>query len=93
MKDTDAGFGLAVGTARMTKTNIDYQHSIFRTVDTNTRRVGETAACVPPAGVGAGLHSMVIEAGRLKIITTRPLDYEVSIEAQDPEHPPTKPVF
>ena len=93
VKDTDAGFGAAVGTARMTKTNIDYEHSIFRTVDTNTRRVGETAACVPPNGVGAGLHSMKIENGRLKIMSTRPLDYEVNIDAQDPEHPPTKPVF
>ena len=93
VKDTDAGFGAAVGTARMTKTNIDYQHSIFRTVDTNTRRVGETAACIPPRGVGAGLVSMKIEGGRLKILTSRPLDYEVSLDAQDPDHPPTKPVF
>jgi hypothetical protein len=93
VKDTDAGFGLAVGTARMTKNNIDYMHSIFRTVDTNTRRVGETAACVPPNGVGAGLFSLKIEDGRFKLISTRPLDYEVNMDAQDPEHPPTKPVF
>ena len=93
VKDSEAGFGLAIGTARMTKVNIDYQHSIPRTVDTTTRRVGETAACVPPAGVGAGLHSIRIEDGRLKIMTTRPLDYEVGIDAQDPQHPPTKPVF
>ena len=32
VKDSEAGFGAAVGTARMTKTNIDYMHSIFRTV-------------------------------------------------------------
>ncbi len=93
VKDSEAGFGLAVGTARMTKANIDWQHSIPRTVDTATRRVGETPACVPPAGVGAGLHSIKIEDGRLKIMTTRPLDYEVSIEPQDPQHPPEKPVF
>ena len=93
VKDTEAGFGFAIGTARMTKDNIDYMHSIFRTVDTNTRRVGETAACVPPNGVVAGLYSMKIENGRLKIITTRPLDYEVNIEVQDPQHPPTVPVF
>ena len=93
VRDTDAGFGLAVGTARMTKANIDFQHSIFRTVDTKARRVGETAACVPPAGVGAGLVSVKIEDGRFKLISNRPLDYEVSIDAQDPEHPPTKPVF
>jgi hypothetical protein len=93
VKDTDAGFGAAIGTARMTKTNIDYMHSIFRTVDTNTRRVGETAACIPPRGVGAGLYSIKIENGRFKLITTRPLDYEVNIDAQDPEHPPTNPVF
>ena len=93
VKDSEAGFGAAVGTARMTKANIDYQHSIFRTVDTNARRVGETGACIPPAGVGAGLYSMKIEDGRLKIVTTRPLDYEVSIDVQDPQHPPVKPVF
>jgi hypothetical protein len=93
VKDTEAGFGTAVGTARMSKDNIDYMHSIFRTVDTNTRRVGEIAACIPPNGVGAGLVSMKIEDGRLKIMTNRPLDYEVSIDVQDPLHPPTKPVF
>ena len=93
VKDSDAGFGLAIGTARMTKANIDYQHSIFRTIDTNTRQVGETAACVPPKGVGAGLHSIKIEDGRFKVMTSRPLDYEVNIDPQDPEHPPTKPVF
>ena len=93
VKDSEAGFGLAVGTARMTKANIDWQHSIPRTVDTVARRVGETAACVPPAGVGAGLNSIKIEDGRLKIVTTRPLDYEVGIDPQDPQHPPTKPVF
>lgn len=93
VKDTNAGFGLATGTARMSKQNIDPSHSIFRTIDTNTRQVGETAACVPPRGVGAGLYSMKIEDGRFKVITTRPLDYEVNIEPQDPQHPPTKPVF
>jgi hypothetical protein len=93
VKDSAAGFGFAIGTALMTKANIDYQHSIFRTVDTNTREVGETAACIPPKGAVAGLYSIKIEDGRLKVMTTRPLDYEVSIDPQDPEHPPTKPVF
>lgn len=93
VRDSNAGFGLAIGTARMTKANIDYQHSIFRTIDTNTRQVGETAACVPPKGVGAGLYSFKIEDGRFKVMTTRPLDYEVNIDPQDPEHPPTKSVF
>jgi hypothetical protein len=77
----------------MTKDNIDYQHSIFRTIDTNTRVVGETAKCVPPKGVGAGLFSIKIENGRFQLISTRPLDYEVNIAPQDPLHPPTKPVF
>jgi len=93
VRDSEAGFGAAIGTARMTKNNIDYMHSIFRTIDTNARRVGETPACVPPNGVGAGLFSMKIEEGRFKLISTRPLDYEVNIQVQDPEHPPTKPVF
>src|SRR6266496_4537724 len=93
VRDTNAGFGPAVGTARMTKYNIDFAHSIFRTVDTRTRRVGEIAACVPPRGVGAGLYAMRIENGRFKVISTRPLDYEVSIDPQDPHKPPTKPVF
>ena len=93
VRDTNAGFGAAVGTARMTKANIDFEHSIFRTIDTNGRRVGETAACIPPSGVGAGLYSIKIENGRFKVITTRPLDYEVNIEPQDPQHPPTNPVF
>ena len=93
VRDTNAGLGGAVGTARMTKDNIDWAHSIFRTVDTRTRRVGEVPACVPPRGAGAGLYSIRIENGRFKVITTRPLDYEVSIEPQDPHNPPTKPVF
>jgi hypothetical protein len=93
VRDTNAGFGTAVGTARMTKDNIDYAHSTFRIVDTNARRVGETAACVPPSGAFARLYSIRIENGRLKIVTTRPLDYEVNIEPQDPHNPPTKPVF
>ncbi len=93
VRDTNAGFGTAIGTTRMTKDNIDYAHSIFRTVDTRNRRVGEVPACVPPRGAGAGLDSIRIENGRFRVITTRPLDYEVSIEPQDPRKPPTKPVF
>lgn len=93
VKDSEAGFGAAIGTAKMSKDNIDYMHSKFRTVDTNTRRVGETAACIPPNGASAGLYSLKIENGRFQLITTRPLDYEVNIEPQDPQHPPTKPVF
>lgn len=93
VKDTDAGFGTAIGTARMSKDNIDYEHSKFRTIDTNTRIVGETAACVPPKGVGAGLYSISIVNGRLRVISTRPLDYEVNINPADPHHPPTDPVY
>ena len=93
VKDTDAGFGRAVGTARMTKDNIDDSQGVFRTIDTNTRRVGETADCVPPNGVGAGLYSIRIEDGRFKLISTRPLDYELNMNVQDPHHPPTAPVF
>jgi len=93
VKDTNAGFGRAIGTARMTKDNIDYMHSTFRTIDTNARRVGETAACVPPNGAGAGLYSIKIENGRFKVMTTRPLDYEVNMDAQDPHHPPNNPDF
>ncbi len=93
VRDTNAGFGAAVGTARMTKDNIDDTRSIFRAIDTSARRVGETKACVPPKGVGAGLYSIKIENGRFKVVTTRPLDYEVNIEAQDPRNPPTIPVF
>ncbi|WP_425905290.1 hypothetical protein [Nitrobacter sp. TKz-YC02] len=93
VKDSNAGFGKAVGTARMTKDNIDYEHSTFRTVDLNTRRVGETKSCIPPRGASAGLYSMRIVNGRFQIITTRPLAYEVNIEPQDPHNPPTKPVF
>jgi hypothetical protein len=93
VRDTNAPLGRAIGTARMTKANIDYEHSIFRTIDTNTRRVGETAACIPPKGVGAGLYAIRIENGRLRVISTFPLDYEVNINPQDPSHPPTDPVF
>jgi hypothetical protein len=93
VKDANAGFGRAIGTARMTKENIDYMNSTFRTIDTNTRRVGETAACIPPRGASAGLYSLKIEDGRLKIMSTRPLDYEVNIDPQDPQHPPTDPDF
>jgi hypothetical protein len=77
----------------MSKSNIDYMHSIFRAVDTKTRHVGETAACIPPKGALAGLYSVRIEDGRFKLISTRPLDYEVNIEPQDPKKPPTKSVF
>ena len=93
VKDSNAGFGKAVGTARMTKDNIDYEHSTFRTVDLNTRRVGETKSCIPPKGASAGLYAMKIVNGKFQIITTRPLAYEVNIEPQDPHNPPTKPVF
>ena len=93
VKDTNAGFGRAVGTARMTKDNIDYAHSIARTIDINARRVGETAACIPPSGVGAGLYSIKIEDGRFKVMTTLPLDYELNMEVQDPRNPPKDPVF
>ena len=93
VKDSEAGFGTAVGTAHMSKSNIDYKNSIFRAVDTNTRHVGETPACIPPKGALAGLYSIRIEDGRFKLISTRPLDYEVNIEPQDPQNPPTKPVF
>jgi hypothetical protein len=93
VKDTNAPFGTAIGTARMTKDNIDYEHSRFRTIDTNTRMVGETAECVPPRGVGAGLYSISIVNGRLRVISTRPLDYEVNINPADPHHPPTDPVY
>jgi hypothetical protein len=93
VKDTNAGFGRAVGTALMTKSNIDFEHSRFRTIDTNARRVGETAACIPPNGVVAGLYSIKIENGRFSVLTSAPLSYEVSIESQDPRNPPTKPVF
>jgi hypothetical protein len=93
VKDSEAGFGRAVGTARMSKDNIDFEHSMFRAVDTNTRQVGETAQCIPPKGALSGLFSLKIEDGRFKLITTRPLDYEVNIEPQDPKNPPTKPVF
>jgi hypothetical protein len=93
VKDTNAGFGRAVGTALMTKSNIDFEHSRFRTIDTNARRVGETAACIPPNGVVASLYSIKIENGRFSVLTSAPLSYEVSIESQDPRNPPTKPVF
>lgn len=93
VRDTNAGLGRAVGTARMTKDNIDVERSTFRTIDTNTRRVGETAACVPPRGVGAGLLTMKIENGRFRLVTNRPLSYDVSLEAQDPRSPPRIPIF
>ena len=93
VKDSEAGFGTAIGTARMTKDNSEYAHSIFRTIDTTTRRVGETAACVPPNGVGAGLVAMRIANGRLQVFSNYPLDYEVNIAPQDPAHPPAVPVF
>jgi hypothetical protein len=93
VKDSEAGFGKAVGTAHMSKSNIDYMHRIFRAIDTNKRTVGETAACIPPKGAEAGLYSIKIEDGRFKLIGTYPLDYEVDIEPQDPQKPPTKPVL
>ena len=93
VNDTNAGRGRAIGTARMTKENIDYMHSTFRTIDTNTRRVGETGACIPPRGASAGLYSLKIVNGRFQVISTRPLDYEVNMNAQDPHHPPTNPDF
>ncbi|GGF58879.1 hypothetical protein GCM10007301_18250 [Azorhizobium oxalatiphilum] len=93
VKDSEAGFGNATGTARMTKANIDFANSRFRTVDTKRKRVGETAACIPPNGATAGLYSISIVDGRLRVITTRPLDYEVSIEVQDGKNPPTARVF
>jgi len=93
VKDSEAGFGKAVGTAHMSKSNIDYEHSIFRAIDTNTRQVGETAACIPPKGASAGLISIKIEDGRFTLISSYPLDYEVDIEPQDPKNPPTKSVF
>ena len=93
VKDSEAPFGKAIGTARMTKQNIDYMNSKFRTIDTNTRKVGETAECVPPKGVGAGLYSISIQNGRLRVISTYPLDYEVNMDPQDPQHPPSVPVF
>ena len=92
VKDSEAGFGRAVGTAKMSKDNIDFQNSKFRTIDTNTRQVGETAACIPPRGATSGLYSMTITDGRFRLITTRPLDYELNIEPSDPKNPPTKPV-
>lgn len=93
VKDSEAGFGRAIGTARMTKENIDITNSKFRTINTNTRRVGETADCIPPKGATAGLYSISIDGGRLRVISTRPLDYEVNMDAQDPYHPPSAPVF
>jgi hypothetical protein len=93
VKDSEAGFGKAVGTAHMSKSNIDYEHSIFRAIDTDTRQVGETAACIPPKGASAGLISIKIEDGRFKLISSYPLDYEVNVEPQDPQNPPTKSVF
>lgn len=93
VRDTTAGFGRAIGSAQMSKSNIDHTRSIFRTIDVNTRRVGEVAACVPPKGVAAGLAALKIENGRLRVVTNRPLLYEVSIDAQDPRNPPSKPVF
>jgi hypothetical protein len=93
VRDSEAGFGSGIGTARMSKKNIDYEHSKFRTIDMNTRLVGETKDCIPPRGVSAGLYLIRIEDGRFRVITTRPLDYEVNIIPQDPNNPPTDKVF
>lgn len=93
VRDSNAGLGRAVGTARMSKDNIDFARSTFRTIDTRSRRVGETRACVPPNGASAGLYSMRIEDGRLKVLTNFPLAYEVRLEPQDPRNPPRDRVF
>ena len=78
----------------MTKDNIDYMHSVFRTIDTNTRMVGETAACVyRPGASGLVFTRSRLKMAVLRVISTRPLDYEVNIDAQDPQHPPSVPVF
>ena len=93
VKDSEAGFGRAIGTARMGRDNIDWQNSRFRTINTRTRVVGETAECVPPRGVGAGLFSLQIVGDRFRLITTRPLSYELNMTPQDPRSPPSAPVF
>ena len=93
VRDTAAGFGRAVGTARMAKDNIDWQNSRFRTIDTRTRRVGETAECVPPRGASAGLVSLQIVGDRFRLITNRPLSYELNMTPRDPRQPPTEPVL
>jgi hypothetical protein len=93
VRDSAAGLGRAIGTARMGKDNIDWQSSVFRTIDTRARVVGETAACVPPRGVGAGLVSIQIVGDRFRLITNRPLSYELNMSPQDPRRPPTAPVF
>jgi hypothetical protein len=93
VKDTNAGFGEAVGTALMTKQNIEPANGIFRTINTKTRRVGETSARIPPKGADAGLFAIRIDNGRIRVTGAGPLDYEVNILPQDPRHPPTVPVF
>jgi hypothetical protein len=93
VRDSDAASARAPSTRRIGKDNLDWQNGRFRTIDTRTRRVGETAACVPPNGAAAGLFSLQIVDGRFRLITTRPLSYELNMAPQDPRSPPTAPVF
>ncbi|MBP0465725.1 hypothetical protein J5Y09_17490 [Roseomonas sp. PWR1] len=94
VRDSDAaGPGRAPSTRRISKDNLDWQNGRFRTIDTRTRVVGETAECVPPRGVGAGLFSLQIVGDRFRLITTRPLSYELNMAPQDPRSPPSAPVF
>jgi hypothetical protein len=93
VRDNQANGPRAPATARMTKDNFDWQNGRFRTIDTRARRVGETPACVPPNGAAAGLFSLQIVGDRFRLITTRPLSYELNMAPQDPRSPPTAPVF
>jgi hypothetical protein len=94
VRDSDAaGPGRAPSTRRIGKDNLDWQNGRFRTIDTRTRRVGETAACVPPNGAAAGLFSLQIVDGRFRLITTRPLSYELNMTPQEGSSPPGAPVF
>lgn len=94
VRDSDAaGPGRAPSTRRIGKDNLDWQNGRFRTIDTRARRVGETAACVPPNGAAAGLFSLEIIGDRFRLITTRPLSYELNMAPQDPRSPPSAPVF
>jgi hypothetical protein len=93
VRDSDAASPRAPSTRRIGKDNLDWQAGRFRTIDTRARRVGETAACVPPNGAAAGLFSLQIVDGRFRLITTRPLSYELNMAPQDPRSPPTAPVF
>ncbi len=93
VRDSDAAPGRGPSTRRLSKDNIDWQNSRPRTIDTRARRVGETPACVPPNGAAAGLFSLQIIGDRFRLITTRPLSYELNMAPQDPRSPPTAPVF